>query len=180
MKKTAFYLLLILSLVYVTGCTPPVQHADPFYNVNDDFSIMRIPLINPIEAERLDGRSPWSLGLHNPLLIRLPKSQEQEVTALYGYSHVEELEKFAVKDGVILAYSAYVDLQANSYVLNNFYHWFVIIPNKDITKGFHTEEEFLEYIQALSIEDPDWQTPNEAYKQFRKTGCLAWIPDCEK
>ena len=105
----------------MTGCTPPVQHADPFYNVNDDFAIMRIPVINPIEAERLDGKSPWRLRLLNTLWIKLPKSQEQEVAAYYGYSHVEELEKFAVKNGVIMAYSAYVDQQSDAYILNNFY-----------------------------------------------------------
>ena len=98
---------------------------------------------------------------------------------MYGYSHVKELEKFAVKDGVILAYSAYVDQQADAYVLNNFYHWFVMIASKNITKGFHTEEEFREYIKTLGIQDPDWQMPDEAYEQFRNTGCLEWIPDCK-
>ena len=42
-----------------------------------------------------------------------------------------------------------------------------------------TQDEFLEYLQTLSIEDIDWQTPDEAFKQFRKTNCLEWFPDCE-
>ena len=97
----------------------------------------------------------------------------------YLYGHVHELEKFAVKNGVIMAYSSYVDKEANAYIQDSYYHWFVNVPHKKITKGFHTEEEFLEYIQGLGVDDPDWQTPDEAHKQFRKTGCLEWIPDCK-
>ena len=109
----------------------------------------------------------------------MPKSQEQEIIAYYGYSHVEELEKFAVKNGVIMAYSAYVDQQSDADILNSFCHWFVMVPSKDITKGFHTKDAFREYIQTLGVEDPDWQTPDEAFKQFGRTGCLGWFPDCK-
>lgn len=179
MKKTTLFLIVFLSLTYMAGCTPPVQHSDPFYNVSDDFSMNRIPLINPIEVNRLNSFSPWNLELFNALWIKLPKSQEQEVATYYGYSRVEELEKFAVKDGIIMAYSSYVDEEADAYILNNYYHWFVMVPSENITRGFHTEDEFREYIQTLGIHDPDWQTPDEAYQQFRKTGCLEWIPDCE-
>jgi len=187
MNKTVFYLILLLSLSYVTSCAPPaqptdlpIQHADPFYNINDnDYPLLHLPLIKPIEAIHQDGSSPWDLELLNILWIKLPKSQEQEVTAYYGYNPVKELEKFAVKDGVIMAYSAYVDQQADPYIRNDFYHWFVMVPSKNITKGFHIEDEFRQYIQSLGVQDPDWQTPDEAYKQFSRTGCLKWIPDCK-
>ena len=103
-----------------------------------------------------------------------PNSQEY-----YGYTHIKELEKFAVKNGVIMAYSSYVDTQASAYIQNNYYHWFIIIPNKNGgVVGFHTEDEFDQYIQTLGIQDPDWQTPEEAFETFVETGCLEWIPDC--
>lgn len=176
MKKTAFYLVLFLSLNFLTGCTPSVQHDDPFYNVNDDFSMNRIPLINPIEVNRLNSSSPWDIELHPAIwIVDFPNSQGIH----YPYTHVNELEKLAVKSGVIMAYSSYVENNADAYIQENFYHWFVIVPDKEITKGFHTEDEFREYIQTLNIEDPNWQTPDEAFEQFRKTGCLEWIPDCE-
>lgn len=172
----------------MTSCAPPAQptdlpfeHADPFYNINhDDYPLLHLPLIKPIEAKCEDGRSPWNLELIDTLWIKLPKGQGQEVNTYYGFSRVEELEKFTVKDGVIMAYSAYVDPQAGAYIQNAFFHWFVMVPSKNITKGFHIEEEFREYIQTLDVPDPDWQTPDEAYKQFRQTGCLKWIPDCKK
>jgi len=174
MKKTAFNLVLFLILSFLTGCTTAIQHDDPFYNVNDDFSMNRIPLINPIEANRLNSSAPWDIELHPGMWVNFPKSQG----LYYLYGHVHELENFAVKRDVIMAYSSYIDNDADAYIQDNFYHWFVIVPEKEITKGFHTEDEFLGYIQTLGIEDPDWQTPDEAFTKFRKTGCLDWIPDC--
>ena len=186
MKKTAFYLILLLSLSYVTGCAPPaqpteppIQHADPFYNINNnDYPLLHLPLIKPIEAEREDGRSPWRMFLPDGPSVRLPNRQD---IFYYDYS-IEELEKFAVKNGVIMAYSSYVDTQADAYIQDNYYHWFVIIPNKKGgVVGFHTEDEFDQYIQILGIQAPDWQTPGAAFDKFVETGgCLDWIPDCNQ
>jgi hypothetical protein len=182
MKETAFFLIILLSLSYVTGCASPaspadslIQHADNFYNLNDnDYPLLHLPLIKPIEAKHFDGSSPWRVLLFDGPSVLVPGRQDN---FYYGYA-IEELEKFAVRDGVIMAYSAYVDKAADAYIQDNYYHWFVVIPEKKISEGFHTEDEFRQYIQMLSIQDPEWQTPDDAYKQLRKTGCLEWFPDC--
>ena len=174
MKKTFIYLNILLSLSYLTSCTSRVKHADPFYYY-DSFSTMRIPLIEPIEVNRLNSSYPWEISLLPCMWIEYPNSQGYR----YPYSHIHELEKFAVKDDVIMAYSSFIDKEADVSIQENYYHWFVSIPAEDITKGFHTEDEFLEYIQTLGISDPDWQNPDDAFRQFRKTGCLEWIPDCD-
>ena len=176
MRKNRFYLILFLSISFLTNCTRTVQHADPFYNVNlNDYPLLHLPLINPIEAKRFSGETPWRILILYDLSVSLPNYQ---VKTYYDYD-VEELEKFAVKNGVIMAYSAYVDIEADASIQEDYYHWFVIIPEKEIAEGFHTEAEFRAYIQTLGIQDPDWQTPDEAYKQFRRTGCLEWFPDCD-
>lgn len=183
MKKTVLYLILIVSLSYLTSCAPPaqptdqpVQHTDPFYNINhDDYPLLHLPMIKPIEAKRQDGRSPWRVLLPNGPSVRIPNRQD---VFIYAYA-IEELEKFAVSNGVIMAYSAYVDQKADPYIQNSYFHWFVIIPEKQIAEGFHTEGEFRQYIQTLGIQDPEWQIPDEAYEQFKQTGCLEWIPDCK-
>jgi hypothetical protein len=181
-KKTFFYLMILFGLSYVTSCAPPAQptnppaqHADPFYNINDnDYPLLHLPLIKPFEAKREDGRSPWGILLFYGPWVSMPNSQE-----VYFYT-IKELEKIAVENGIIMAYSSYVDQDADVYIRDNYYHWFVIVPAQELTKGFHTEDEFLQYIQALGIQDPDWQTPDEAYKKFAQTGCLEWIPDCSQ
>ncbi|HEY9153054.1 MAG TPA: hypothetical protein VIN60_09240 [Anaerolineales bacterium] len=176
MKRLTCYLSVVLAAIYLCSCAPPGHYSDPFYNFNDsDFPKVILPVIDPIDAVSLGPTSPWELGLGNDIWIQIPNSNN----AYYAYSGVGELEKFAVKNGVIMAYSSYVDKQAEAYIQNNFYHWFVIIPDKNITKGFQTEEEFDQYIQTLGIQNPDWQTPDEAYKKFAQTGCLDWIPDCK-
>lgn len=179
MKKNFFFLLMFLSISFLTSCTPLVHHSDPFYDLNgSDYPRGHIPLINPVQATRDIRSSSWNLKLLNGIHINLPKSQEQEVVKVYGYYRIEELEKFAVRDGGIMAYSAYTDQQADLYILNDFYHWFVMVPSKNVTEGFHTEDEFNKYIETMGIQDPDWQTPDDAYDQFLNTGCLDWFPDC--
>jgi hypothetical protein len=183
MKKTVFYLILLFSLSYVTSCAPPsqnadppVKHADPFYNINhDDYPLIHLPLINPVQADRQDGRTPWRVFLPYGPWVQIPNRQD---IFYYDYN-IEELEKFAISNSIIMAYSAYLDKDADAYIQDNYYHWFVIIPKKEVAEGFHTENEFRKYIQALGIQDPNWQTPDKAYEQFAQTGCLEWIPDCK-
>lgn len=152
------------------------HHADPFYNYNDNNAPgSRLPLIDPYEAERWDTQSPWKLNLMpNGPYVAIPNSNDY-----YPYTYVEELEKFSVTNDVILAYSSYVDKDAEPYIQNNYYHWFVIVPDKNTIKGFHAEDEFDQYIQTLGIQDPEWQTPDEAFDKYFQTGCLDWIPDCK-
>lgn len=152
------------------------QHADPFYNYNDNYAPgAGFPLIDPVEVTRERPSSQWDLGLADPIWIQIPNSD-----ADYGYFSVVELEKFAVKNDVIMAYSSYVDKQADVYIQNNYYHWFVTVPDKNITKGFQAEDEFNQYVQTLGIQNPDWQTPDAAFDKYFQTGCLDWIPDCNQ
>lgn len=180
MKHTFLYLMVLLIACFLASCSTKIQHADSFYNYNDsDFPRDHLPVINPVEATRDRENYTWSMKLLNVLWVDLPKSNDQEVQEVYGYYRIEDLETFAVKDGVIMAYSAYVDEKAAPYILNDFYHWFVMIPSDDITVGFHMEDEFNRYIETMHIQDPDWQTPDDAFDTFLETGCLDWFPDCK-
>lgn len=176
-KVVLCLLMLLLSLSCILDYSPPERYVDPFYNFDDGFnSSLYLPLIKPIDAVSLTtseaGESLWVVFLARGTWVSVPNSQN----SLAHYDTIEELEKFAVKDGAILAYSAYVDKEADPYIQENYYHWFVLIPDKKIAEGFQTEDEFREYIQALGIQDPSWQTPDEAFDKFKKTGCLEWIP----
>lgn len=121
MKKKLFYLMVFFSIGFLSSCAPIVHHADPFYDLNgSDYPRGHIPLINPVQATRDIHSSSWNLELLNSLHIDLPKSQEQEVRKVYIYSRIAELDKFAVEDGVILAYSDHVNQQADEYIQKNF------------------------------------------------------------
>lgn len=171
LRKPFFYFILLLSISFLTSCSPPARYADPFYNVNyDDDPLHHLPLIKPIMA---DGKGTTWRVFEGPW-VDIPNSDEE-----YPYS-IEDLEIFAVKNGVIMAYTSYVDIDAPAYIQDNYYHWFVIIPDKKIEEGFHTKKEFNEYIQTLGIRKPEWQKPNDVYEEFTQTGCLDWIPDCNQ
>jgi len=178
MKKPFLCLMILLSV----GCMIPFprfpslrHHTDPFYDYSDDYAPgARFPLIDPVQAIRDSPSSPWELEVANYNFVGMPNSRE-----FYVYGNVSPLEKISVKNGAILAYSPYVDQQADTYVQNNYYHWFVIVLEKNITKGFHSEDEFDQYIQTLGIQNAEWQTPDAAFDKYFQTGCLDWIPDCK-
>jgi hypothetical protein len=171
MRQLKYCILIILTSIYLSACNPRVQHADEFYNNDGDFPYLRFPLIKPYYVDRADSNSPWRLNLDG-LLWAPPPNQDY-------YYYVEDLEKLSVKDGIIMAYSPYVDEQANQSIQDNYYHWFILIPNKKVAVGFTKEEEFLGYVQKLGIQQPNWQAPDNVFNQFLKTGCLDWIPDCK-
>ena len=97
----------------------------------------------------------------------------------YNGGDLLEITKVAVENGVIMVYIPSirkVDESAGQKVL----HWFVMIPNeKNFEIGFANEAEFLDHIQEFDINQPQWIEPDIAYKEFSKTGCFDWIPDCK-
>src|SRR6266542_3583743 len=180
MKKELIYILIILLVIGLSGCSNVVQHTDPFYNDDggDDFPYTQFPLIKPYYVYTMDVGSPWIielLGTNGGLHVTAPKNEEG---AVYSYD-VWDVRKIDVQEGIIMAYSPYVNDEVPQSIQDNYYHWFVIVPDEQNTMGFHDENAFQAYIQKLGIQNPDWQTPKDAINQFENTGCLPWIPDCQ-
>lgn len=174
--KTIRFIPLLLLICLLPGCLFRAKHADSFYDVNSAMDRRRIPLVKPLYMLQLSSPDDWSMSLRPTIYITYPNSKEPEKI----YSHIYDINKFAVVNGAILAFSPNVDENADSYIQENYFHWFVLTPDQEITKGFQTEEEFTQYIHTLGIQDPDWLDPVKVYRQFNWTGCLDWIPDCEQ
>ena len=168
MKKLPGWSTVILIMIFLSSCTSQVQHLDEFYNDEGIYPYARFPLIKPYHVDRKDGNSPWLMSLRK---LWAPPDY------LYFYN-VEDVRKLSVMGNVIMAYSPYIDEQANQSIQENYYHWFVIVPDKGTEAGFHDESAFLDYIHQLGIQQPDWQEPLDIFKEFERTGCLEWIPDC--
>ncbi len=172
-KLIAIIIALLLLCIFTNWARYSRVNKDPFYN-DPGWDAMRIPLIKPYEMLKLDQKLEinqklgWSITLH-------VSPSEKEV---YYYLDIHDINKIAIKNGVIMAYTNYtqeVDTNAGEKVL----YWFVIIPNKKIETGFDAEAEFLNYVQTYGIQQPPWVEPDAAYKQFDETGCLEWIPGCK-
>ena len=178
MKKIILYFFLLLSIGCLTSCSPPPKpkHVDPFYNINLNEAPVRFPLIKPMEVVYVNS---WYLDLPSRYIL-LDAVPNTEVLTYNVYDSFHGLENFAIENRIIMINSSGIDKKIDMHTPTpgNYYYWFVIDLNQEISKGFYTEAEFLEYIQMLGISAPNWQTPDEAYEQFKRTGCLKWIPDC--
>jgi hypothetical protein len=172
MKKLTFYVYIILAVFYLSSCNSRLQHKDTFYNDLGDFPYLRLPLIKPYYVDRADSNSPWTLYLRGFLWV------SPQPHFVYGYD-VKDLRKLSVENGIIMAYSPYVDEQADQSIRDNYYHWFVIIPDRKIEAGFGNEGAFIEYVQKYGVQQPDWRTPIDIFNNFQKTGCMDWIPGCK-
>lgn len=180
MKKANLYFLITLIVMCLASCQTIVKHSDPFYNDDggDDFPYTQFPLIKPYYVYTMDVGSPWIIELravYGALYVIAPENEG----GVHYYYDIWGVETISVQDGIIMAYSPYVDDEAPQSIQDNYYHWFVIIPDEHIAMGFHDENAFQAYIQKLGIQNPDWQTPKDAISQFEDTGCLDWIPDCK-
>ena len=143
------------------------QNVDPFYSDYGDGDFIRFPLIKPYEATYLNKDTGW--------MINLPISPREN--GISSYLDILLPEKVAVKNNVIMVYTSYKPehLQASP---EGILYWFVLLPEGKKEIGFSNETEFLSFIKGYGINNPDWQSIDAAFGQFRKTGCLSWIPGC--
>lgn len=161
-----FFILINLS----SGCNLFYRvHKDSFYNDVGTWDSAQLPLINPYYLIYIDKEYGWQM----PLKGNLP-------TEYYYYAGaLLDIRKIAVEDNVIMVYTPYnrdVDESLGQKIL----HWFVIVPDqRNLEMGFDREIEFLKYVQTYDVQSPNWVEPDIAYREFYKTGCFDWIPDCK-
>ena len=146
------------------------SHEDDFYNDTGAYPSSRIPLIKPYDLYSKEGE-PWGLSLHESLWS--PDS-------IFLYNGVRDVRKLSIKDGVIMVYSPHVNEKIEQSMRASFFHWFVVIPDKNIEMGFNNEKVFLEYIEQFHIQKPNWCTPDDIFDEYIETECLEWIPDCKQ
>ncbi len=178
--KPIHRILLMIPLLLIAGlltvcCWPHFKHADHFYDIGWGMDRKRVPLIKPIDMTLFSSPEAWTMKTLPGFKVDDPGNEYP----YYYYAKIHLVEKIAIQDGFIMVYSPYIDADADTYIQANYYHWFVMVPANDVSRGFHTEEEFNQYIETLGIKDPDWQSPDEVYRRLYWTGCLDWIPGCK-
>ncbi len=167
MKKSFNISILLLIAVFSFGCFIPVNNPDPFYSAWRDWGGPRFPLIYPYDVFYIGQSEDWAINLHSP-----QKSEE-----LHYYQSVNDIDKIAVVNGVIMVHSSYKE-KNGSVVSAQDLSWFVIIPSEEVERGFNNEVSFLKFIDAYGIAEIKWETPDQLNRKFLDTGCLEWIPGC--
>ena len=168
--RTHRILLVLFLAVTAAGCSASIQkHEDPFYDDTGTYDSGRLPLLSPYYLVYIDEQYGWQM----PIKGNFPDDQYA-----YNGGDLLDITKIVVENSVIMVYTPRmrkVDETAGQKIL----HWFVMIPDeKNFEIGFANEAEFLDYVQEFGITQPKWTEPDIAYKEFSKTGCLGWIPDC--
>jgi len=167
MKKISLAYICIGLFVLMAGCNNRRYYsADPFYSSTGEWDSIRIPLIKPYEAVSIQGSDSWYINL-----------LELQKTGIL-YISVPDIQKIAVMNDVILAYTSY-EPDHSENMGDRVLYWFVIIPSMKIETGFNNEGNFLKYIQEHGIYDIIWESPDSIYQRFGKSGCLEWIPGCQ-
>ena len=179
MQKNIRVCILIFLAIILCGCAVnDSSQQDAFYSDGGDpwGGQMKFPLIKPyfaihneiLQSDSSNVEKRWDIWLQKP-----PSERD-----FYYYTTIYDVQKIAVKDGVILVYSSYEREVQEEYGQEILY-WFVIIPDESIEMGFNQIKDFLEYIQQWDIQEPIWQNPDDIMLEFNQTQCLDWIPGCD-
>lgn len=164
--QSVIWLMLLISL---SSCTwLPGFYKDPFYKNSGGFDSFRLPLLKPYYLTYLDTETSWDMELQAD-----PPSE-----STYYYLTLHDIQKIAIANGIIMLYTPYIERSIDPNIGQKIYHWFAIVPSANIEEGFENEDDFLEYVKEFDIQQINWQSPEDLYKIFTRTGCLDWIPGC--
>ncbi len=138
MKNKLLQLLLGIVLIFqLSGCIiADTRPQDPFYQDNGDWDHDLIPLIKPYYMVYLGKEFAWQMPLQAN-----PPSQDT-----YYYYELHDIRKIAVEHGVIMIYTPFTE-EVDTSIGQKIFHWFVVVPDQNIEKGFENETGFLAYIQ---------------------------------
>jgi len=168
-KKVWILCWILIAIMMISACdTIKYYQRDSFYREGSDCDRLRFPLIKPYFAVYVNEESGWQIPLGD--------ISNQNFR---GYINVPYVEKILVENNVIMIYTPY---QASVIGISEFkiINWFVLEPEKELESGFENEEDFLEYLDEIGIDEPEWMNPDDVSLQFDETRCLDWIPDCEE
>ena len=142
-------------------CSP-----DPFYQSSGEIDCLRVPLLEPYEAIKIDDTG-WYIDLN-------PESLKEEFCI-----GINDAKEIAIIDARIYVYSDYIRPEGNNIEIKSF-HWFVIDVGNNTEMVFKTEDEFQQYLKNNGDITPEWMALDDAFKEFEQTGCLAWVPGCDE
>jgi len=168
-------IIILASVIIITSCTKEKTQSnpmnnntskEPFYAEKGGFDYIRFPLTKPYEVLSLDKGKKWNIKPnYTPKDLR-------NAASIFGIKKINYLN-----NKIIIAYC-----EDDGIVGGQLYpkSWFIIIPEKEITKGFTTEKDFIDYLkeQGVAEKEIQWNSPEDLFKQFSDTYCLPWIPGC--
>lgn len=147
--------LIILTLVSCAHAPNKTSNIDPFYTEKGEWDSARLPFIKPYEAVIVNKEFGWFMNLKG----------------FDGDTGFPNIKKANVINGVILLYSTNSILHG----IDAKQSWHVIIPGKNIEKGFGSHQEYLNYLNTLRIRvDPRLYNIESIAKYYENHDTIAW------
>jgi hypothetical protein len=148
---------LFINVWLLASCQNTTRHKtnDVFYSSKGGFDYVRIPLIKPYEAVKLNGSKEWLVNLKTATL-QFSVSNIKEVTIVKGFILLHGVDTFLKGSTIKEA-------------------WFIIIPSKHIELGFDKYDKFVNYLLANGFErDPGLHNVEEIYLEYMKMDKVNW------
>lgn len=141
------------------------KEVDKFYTETGGWDWIRVPLIKPYEAKKIDPKletNGWGIKLQSKLF------------------QIDKVKKIDVQDSVIFILSGKIDNGIDDITaigtLNVPTAWFVIDVKAKTEKGFSSASEFDKYLQSNNYPKPHWQDIDSISKMLGNRGQVPWIP----
>lgn len=142
------------------------KSVDDFYTVTGGWDWIRVPLLKPYEAKKIDPEietNGWGVKFYTSL----------------GTFNVRRID---VQDSIIYILSGQInttdDSSINTLVNNTNVPtaWYAIDTRKGTEKGFASEAEFNSYISENKYPVPEWHDIDSLSKALGNGGKVPWIP----
>lgn len=139
---------------------------DPFYTETGGWDMIRVPLIKPYEAIKVDpkdGISSWTVDFKNSL----------------GTYNVRKVD---VQDSIIYILSGRIsesdDVKINTLVnvTNVPIGWYIIDVEKSKESSFSSEFAFNKYIKENKYRRPNWRSIDSLIDVLSKGSNVPWMP----
>jgi hypothetical protein len=152
--KSLFAILIVA--VFLSSCKFNKANTDRYYTDHGDWDDVRFPLIKPYEALCLNGSNDWCVQL----------TQDSK-----GLFSAPGTRKVNIVNRFIFLYSTKTILNfADAKEA-----WFVLIPDKQIEKGFATHNEYLNYLHELHItNEPKLYEMDQVSRYFANRDTIDW------
>jgi hypothetical protein len=166
---TYMYITNFVLLGDLTGLRYQIlEGRDSFYLGAGEFDSDRIPLIKPYELIRM--RPAHEYGW----ILRFDLSYANNPIQI---DNVKDVRLIAVENEIVMVYSPFLDIHEERTGVDE--SWFMFNPEDETQEGFELESDFLDFVKSYDIHNPEWLSPDDAFKIFTRTECLPWIPGCK-
>jgi hypothetical protein len=155
--KPLYLALLITLAALMFSCNRHKKHKDPYYTDHGDWDDVRFPIIKPYEAICLNGTNTW--------FVQLTHDVDDHFFSAPGTKEIAVLDNmiFLHSTNTILNYAEAKEA------------WFVLIPAKDIEKGFATHMSYQDYLHSVGIShEPKLYSMNQVSRYFGNHDTIDW------